>query len=428
MNKFIIETYGCQMNIADSELVATILKDAGYFEADSIEDADIIIFNTCSVRQHAEERVKGRISNEQARKKNKSDLVIGVMGCMAQRMKEELIALNIGVDFIVGVDQYHNIPEIIESKSTINADFNSAEVYHNIYPTRKGNFNAFVTIMRGCNNFCTYCIVPYVRGRERSRPLDEILREVRLAGEEGFKDITLLGQNVNSYSFDGIKFPQLMQKVSDIDTIKRIRFVTSHPKDLSDDLIEVMAANERICKHVHLPLQSGDDEILRRMNRGYTASHYRGIIDKLRRAMPNIGLTTDVIVGFPGETEEQYRKTYDLMKEVEYDYAFMYKYSPRTGTKAADFAEQVPEEVRLSRLKEIIELQREITLQKFRSQIGSIKEVYVENVSKKSAEELSGKTEDFKIAVFKGDKSLIGSFVNIEITDATSGTLIGRKV
>jgi tRNA-2-methylthio-N6-dimethylallyladenosine synthase len=247
MNKFFIETYGCQMNIADSELVATILKDAGYFEADVIDDADIIIFNTCSVRQHAEERVKGRISNEQVRKKNRSNLVIGVMGCMAQRLQEELLELNIGVDFIVGVDQYHNIPDIIESKTQVQASFNSQEVYHNIYPTRKGNFNAFVTIMRGCNNFCTYCIVPYVRGRERSRPIEDIVNEVRIAGNEGFKDITLLGQNVNSYSYEGFHFPELIRQVSEIDTIKRVRFVTSHPKDLSDDLIKVMAENERIC-------------------------------------------------------------------------------------------------------------------------------------------------------------------------------------
>jgi tRNA-2-methylthio-N6-dimethylallyladenosine synthase len=428
MNKFFIETYGCQMNIADSELVATILKDAGYFEADVIDDADIIIFNTCSVRQHAEERVKGRISNEQVRKKNRSNLVIGVMGCMAQRLQEELLELNIGVDFIVGVDQYHNIPDIIESKTQVQASFNSQEVYHNIYPTRKGNFNAFVTIMRGCNNFCTYCIVPYVRGRERSRPIEDIVNEVRIAGNEGFKDITLLGQNVNSYSYEGFHFPELIRQVSEIDTIKRVRFVTSHPKDLSDDLIKVMAENERICKHLHLPLQSGDNEILKRMNRGYTREHYLEIIRKLRTAMPKIGLTTDIIVGFPGETEAQYRQTYELMQEIEYDYAFMYKYSPRTGTKAAEFSDQIPEQVRLQRLKEIIDLQQKITLQKFTAEIGSIKEVYVENVSKKSSEELSGKTEDYKIAVFKGDKSLIGTFVNVEITAATSGTLIGRKV
>jgi len=428
MKKFIIETYGCQMNIADSELVATVLKTAGFEQTNNIDEANIIIFNTCSVRQHAEDRVKGRISNEQARKRDKSDLIIGVMGCMAQRLQEELLELNIGVDFVVGVDQYHNIPNIINDHLKIKTDFNHQEVYHDIYPTRKGKFNAFVTIMRGCNNYCTYCIVPYVRGRERSRPIDEILKEVEIAGNNGFKDITLLGQNVNSYDYDGIHFPELMEKVSQVESIQRLRFVTSHPKDLSDELIKVMASNDRICKHVHLPMQSGDDEILKRMNRGYTSDHYRQIIKKLRTAMPNIGLTTDIIVGFPGETQEQYQKTYDLMKEIGYDYAFMYKYSPREGTKAAEYTDQVEEKVRLERLKEIIELQREITLQKFKGQIGSVKQVYVENISKKSELELSGKTEDFKIAVFKGEKSLIGTFVDVEITDATSGTLIGKRV
>ncbi len=428
MKKYYIETYGCQMNISDSELVATILTEAGFEEAESIEDADVIMFNTCSVRQHAEDRVKGRISNEQSRKRTKKDLLIGVMGCMAQRLQNQLIDMKIGVDFVVGVDQYHEIPKIIAEKVKITADFNFDEVYHNVYPTRKGKFNAFVTIMRGCNNFCTYCIVPYVRGRERSRPFDEIMHEVEEAGKKGFKDITLLGQNVNSYAYQGIKFHELMKEVAQIDTIKRLRFVTSHPKDLSDDLIRVMAEEDKICKHLHLPLQSGDNEILKQMNRGYTAEHYYGIIEKLRDAMPNIGLTTDIIVGFPGETHEQYMKTYKLMEKIRYEYAFMYKYSPRTGTKAAEFTNQVEEAVRLERLKEIIEMQREITLQKYREQIGSIKEVYVENISKKSSEEVSGKTEDFKIAVFKGDKSLIGKFVDVRITDATSGTLIGEKV
>ncbi len=428
MKNFFIETYGCQMNISDSELVATILTDAGFAEAETIDEADIILFNTCSVRQHAEDRVKGRISNEQSRKRTKQDLLIGVIGCMAQRLQDELINLNIGVDFVVGVDQYHEIPRIINEKLEVTTDFNFNEVYHNVYPTRRGQFNAFVTIMRGCNNFCTYCIVPYVRGRERSRPFDEILFEVEEAGRKGFKDVTLLGQNVNSYSFEGIKFPELMKRVSQIDTIKRLRFVTSHPKDLSDDLIKVMAEESKICKHLHLPMQSGDDDILRMMNRGYTSEHYYTIIKKLKEAMPNIGLTTDIIVGFPGETHEQYMKTYRLMEKVGYDYAFMYKYSPRTGTKAAQYTNQIPEETRLDRLKEIIEMQREITLQKYREQIGSIKEVYVENISRKSDEDVSGKTEDFKIAVFKGDKSLIGKFVNVRITDATSGTLIGEKV
>jgi len=431
--KIYIETYGCQMNVADSELVSSILLNEEYELAENIKEADVIIFNTCSVRQHAEERVIGRINNEMAQKKLKPHLKIGVIGCMAQRLGERLNEINRSIDFVVGVDQYNNLPEIINNlfekpEFISDTQVNNAEIYKDIYPVHSGSLNAFITIMRGCNNFCSYCIVPYTRGRERSRPISDIINEISEIGKKGFKDVTLLGQNVNSYNFEGINFADLLRRVNSVDTIKRVRFVTSHPKDLSDEVIEVMAGSDKICEHLHLAMQSGDDDILKRMSRGYTAEHYFNITEKLRKAMPEIAITTDIIAGFPGETEEQFQRTYDLMAKIRFDYAFTFKYSPRTGTKAADFTDQVQEEVRLERLQRLIGLQEKITMEKYREQIGKTKEIYVEKISKKSDLEISGKSRDFKITVFPGDKSLIGKFVSVKITDATGWTLKGTMV
>ncbi len=419
------------MNVADSELVASILSNTNCKISENIDEADIIIFNTCSVRQHAEDRVIGRINNEMARKGKNKNLKIGVIGCMAQRLGEELKKQNSSLDFVVGTDQYKKLPEII-SNLFENPEFfsethiNNQEIYKDIYPIHKGRFNAFVTIMRGCNNFCSYCIVPYVRGRERSRPVDDVLNDVQKVGDTGIKDVTLLGQNVNSYNYRDLNFAELLRRTNKIDSINRIRFVTSHPKDLSDDVIEVMSKSEKVCEHLHLAMQSGDNEILQRMNRGYTAEHFLGIVQKLRKAMPEIAITTDVIAGFPGETEEQFQRTFDLMKRIEFDYAFTFKYSPREGTKAAEFSNQIFEETRLERLKQLINLQQDITSKKYKEQIEKVKEIYVERVSKKSADELSGKSRDFKITVFKGDKSLIGKFVKVKITDAIGWTLKGE--
>jgi tRNA-2-methylthio-N6-dimethylallyladenosine synthase len=390
----------------------------------------VIIFNTCSVRQHAEDRVIGRINNEAARKQLKKNLKIGVIGCMAQSKGESLIRANSKIDFVVGVDQYKKLPDIIHNlfeKPQFLSDttVNNQEIYEDLYPLHTGSFNAFVTIMRGCNNFCSYCIVPYTRGRERSRPVNDILTEIDKVGKQGFKDVTLLGQNVNSYHFEAVNFAELLRRANRIDSIERIRFVTSHPKDLSDEVIEVMATSEKVCEHLHLAMQSGDNEILTRMNRGYTAEHFYNIVKKLRTAMPEIAITTDVIAGFPGESEEQFQRTYDLMEKIEFDYAFTFKYSPRSGTKAAEFSDQVPEEIRLERLQKLIDLQQNITLKKYREQIGKIKQIYVEKVSKKSEKELAGKSRDFKITVFPGEKNLIGKFVDVKIIDATGWTLIG---
>jgi len=431
--KFYIRTYGCQMNVADSELVAGILSDAGYQKTNIIDDADIIIFNSCTVRQHAEDRVLGRITAEAKRKKQNQDMLIGLIGCVAQRKGEELLEEIKSLDFVVGTDQYRQLPEIISKCMFRNehlfADIqNNIENYENIYPVRNKGVNAFVTIMRGCDNFCSYCIVPYVRGRERSRNHKEILLEIKNVGKEDFKDVTLLGQNVNSYDDGEYTFPELLKEASQISTIERLRFVTSHPKDISDKVIEVIAKEPKLCEHLHLPMQSGSNSILKKMNRKYTSEKYLGIIHKLRNAIPNIAITTDVMVGFPGETEEDFLQTYNLMKQIRFDYAFTFKYSPREVTAAASYSEQVPEDVRLERLKKLIELQEQITFEKYQEQIGRTVQVYVEHTSKKSDKELSGRTRDNKIAVFPGDKKLIGTFVDIEIIDATGWTLKGKQI
>ena len=431
--KFFIRTYGCQMNVADSELVAGILSDAGYRKTDTIDDADIIIFNSCTVRQHAEDRVLGRITAEAKRKKQNPNMLIGLIGCVAQRKGEELLEEIKSLDFVVGTDQYKQLPEIISKcmlrKEHLFADVqNNIENYENIYPVRNKGVNAFVTIMRGCNNFCSYCIVPYVRGRERSRNHKEILHEIEKTGKEGFKDVTLLGQNVNSYNDSEYTFPDLLKDASQISTIERLRFVTSHPKDISDKVIEVMAHEPKLCEHLHLPMQSGSDRILEKMNRNYTSEKYLNIIHKSRNAIPNIAITTDVMVGFPGETEEDFLQTYNFMKQIRFDYAFTFKYSPREGTAAASYSKQIPEKTRLERLQKLIELQEQITFEKYREQIGRSVQVYVEHTSKKSDNELSGRTRDNKIAVFPSDKKLIGTFVDIKIVDATGWTLKGRQI
>lgn len=431
--KVFIHTYGCQMNVADSEMVATILTNGGYKITSNIEEADVIIFNSCTVRQHAENRVIGRITQEAVRKRRNPSLIIGLIGCAAQRAGESLLSEVNGLDFVVGTSRYRSLPQIIkqimDTKNKVALlDPNDEENYHRIYQLRNSGTSGFVTIMRGCNNFCSYCIVPYVRGRERSRPYQEILEEIWQAGNQGFKDITLLGQNVNSYHYNDVDFPSLLQQTANVDSIRRLRFVTSHPKDLSPKLIDVMASEDKVCEHLHLPLQSGSDAMLQRMNRRYNAEHYYHLITKLRAAIPDIAITTDVMVGFPGETESDFLATYNLMKKIRFDYAFTFKFSPREGTPAAKMENQVDENIKLKRLQALIQLQNTITLEKYREQIGKVKEVYVEQVSKKNEFELSGRTRDNKIAVFPGDKSMVGEFVRIKIVDATGWTLKGEKI
>ncbi len=424
--KFFIETYGCQMNVADSELVTSILLSAGMIMVNNIDEADVILFNTCSVRKHAEDRVLGRISNEKKRKLTNSAIKIVVLGCMAQRIGEKLVGDDIGIDIAVGVDQYARLPEMLFGSNTANCllELNGEEVYSHLQPTHKSDTNGFVTIMRGCNNFCTYCIVPYVRGRERSRSFEAIYNDVQQAGENGLKDITLLGQNVNSYKDSHCTFPELLKRLNDIDSIYRLRFITSHPKDLSDKLIEVMAESDKVCEHIHLPMQSGDDNILHKMNRKYSISYYIHIIDKLRNAIPNIAITTDIIAGFPSETESEFLNTVTAIKEIGFDHAFCFKYSPRLGTQATEIKDTLTEDIRLSRLQQLIDIQREITLRKFQAQIGNNVEIYIESLSKKSSSQISGTTRDFKIAVLDGLKSQIGTLTKARVIQATAGTLI----
>ncbi|MBW6514476.1 MAG: tRNA (N6-isopentenyl adenosine(37)-C2)-methylthiotransferase MiaB, partial [Candidatus Syntrophosphaera sp.] len=401
-----------------------ILINACWEAAVSIDDADLILFNTCSVRQHAEDRVLGRISNEMHRKQAKPQLKIAVLGCMAQRMGQRLLEKGSGVDLVVGVDQYRLLPELLENSGQMEIELDPAQIYDQLDPLHQSKTCAFVTIMRGCDNFCSYCIVPHVRGRERSLPFKQIEAEVRRCGDLGMKDVTLLGQNVNSYQHEEYDFPRLLKELNLIDSIYRLRFITSHPKDLSEQLIEVMATGNRICHHIHLPMQSGDDTILGLMRRKYSIEHYLGLVNKLRKAMPDIALTTDIIAGFPGETEAMFENTLLAMRTVGFDYAFCFKYSGREGTDAATLPNQVPEAERLARLQKMIELQREITKSKFSAKIGSVVEVYVEDISKKSAEMVSGKTRDFKIAVLSGTRNDIGTLKSSRVIKATAGTLI----
>ncbi len=422
--KFFIETYGCQMNVADSELVSSILVSAGWNIAENIDEADLLLFNTCSVRQHAENRILGRIANERSRKLAKPDLRIGMLGCVAQRMGKSLLETDSGVDFVVGVDQYEALPELLQAETGLSTEMDTRQTYPGIHPLRQDHTCGFVTIMRGCDNFCSYCIVPYVRGRERSVPLEQIIEEVRSCGEQGLKDVTLLGQNVNSYRHGQTGFPELLRELNKIDSIYRLRFITSHPKDLSDELVRAMADCAKVCHHIHLPLQSGDDTVLQAMNRKYSYAHYLGLVHKLRKAMPDIAITTDLIAGFPGETDAMFENTLQAMREIEFDYSFCFKYSPRDGTAAADFPGQIDEETRLRRLQNMVALQREITLKKFTDQIGNEVEVYVEGMSKKSTAQVSGKTRDYKIAVLTGSADEIGTLKRSKVTGATAGTLI----
>lgn len=424
--KFYIETYGCQMNVSDSELVTRILIDAGHVVAADIAEADLILFNTCSVREHAEQRVLGRISTEQPRKAGKPHLKIGVLGCMAQRLGKKLLDPKLGIDLVIGVDQYQHLPELLDTfiDAQSATDFEPAQLYPDLIPVHGGKTCGMVTIMRGCNNFCSYCIVPHVRGRERSRPWQEITKEVRVAVNNGMKDITLLGQNVNSYHDGELDFPDLLKQIDLIPDLLRLRFITSHPKDLSPKLIDTMAGGRSICEHIHLAMQSGSNGILQRMNRKYTIEYYLDLVNRLRAAMPEIGLTTDLIAGFPGESDAEFEETLAAMEAIRFDYAFCFKYSNREGTAAANYEDQVPEAIRLERLKSMIDLQRRITEEKYLAMIGKEVEVFVEDFSRKSNAQVSGKTRDFKIAVLNGDQTMIGTLVKTRVERATAGTLI----
>lgn len=438
MKKLFIETYGCQMNSADSEVVASVMEMADYETTTSIEEADAIFANTCSIRENAEQRVRGRLDLFNNLKKKKPKLIIGILGCMAERLKEEL--LNEGkTDIVVGPDAYLDLPHLIASaekgEKAINVELSTTETYKDIIPKRMGvaKISGFVSIMRGCNNFCSYCIVPYTRGRERSQVPESILNEVRDLQNRNYKEVTLLGQNVNSYLYTEagkeINFAKLMAMVAEEFPTMRIRFATSHPKDMSDETLEVIAKYHNVCKYIHLPFQSGSTAVLKSMNRRYTREWYLDRIAAIKRIIPNCGLSTDILTGFHDETEEDHQETLSLMRHVKYDLAFMFKYSERPGTKAADTMEDnVPEEVKSRRLQEIIALQTEISVESNKQEVGKIYEVLIEGISKKSREQFYGRNSQNKVFVFDRTKHHIGEYVMVKVNSSTKATLLGAIV
>ena len=434
MKKLYIETYGCQMNVADSEVVASVMGMAGYEPTETLDDADAVFLNTCSVRDNAEQKIYHRLDALDAERK-KRPLIIGVLGCMAERTGEDLLK-NHHADLVAGPDAYLSLPDLIAQAETghkaMNLELSTTETYRDILPQRifGARIGGFVSIMRGCNNFCHYCIVPYTRGRERSRDIDSILNEVRDLKERGFKEVTLLGQNVNSYQWnEQNSFPQLLRRVAEEAPEMRIRFTTSHPKDMSDETLHVIAEMPNVCKHIHLPVQSGSDRILKLMNRKYTREWYLDRVAAIRRIIPDCGLSTDIFVGYHSETEEDHQLSLSLMREVGYDSAFMFKYSERPGTYASKhLPDNVPEEEKIRRLNELIALQTEISAQQNKKDEGKEFDVLVENFSKRSREQLCGRTEQNKMVVFDKAGHHIGETVRVRITGSTSATLLGESI
>ena len=449
MKKLYIETYGCQMNVADSEVVASVMQMAGYETTENLDEADAVFLNTCSVRDNAEQKIYHRLEALNAIRRQRTNtqhpapntLIIGVLGCMAERVKDDLLE-NHHCDLVAGPDAYLSLPDLIAQAETghkaINIELSTSETYKDIVPQRLhgAKIGGFVSIMRGCNNFCHYCIVPYTRGRERSRDVESILREVRDLRDRGFKEVTLLGQNVNSYSGERLEvsgerilFPELLRKVAEEAPEMRIRFTTSHPKDMSDETLKVIAEMPNVCKHIHLPVQSGSDRILKLMNRKYTREWYLERVAAIRRIIPDCGLSTDIFVGYHSETEEDHQLSLSLMREVGYDSAFMFKYSERPGTYASKhLPDDVPEEEKIRRLNELIALQTEISAQQNKKDEGKEFDVLVEGFSKRSRSQLCGRTEQNKMVVFDKGTHHIGETVRVRITNSTSATLIGEEI
>lgn len=439
VRKLYIETYGCQMNVADSEVVVSILQDEGYSVTDRMEDADLILVNTCSIRDNAEQRVWGRLDLFRHYKKNNPGVLVGLIGCMAERLKEELLVSDKMVDMVVGPDSYRDLPLLIREASlghkAVNVLLSREETYADISPVRldRNGVSSFVSIMRGCNNMCSYCVVPYVRGAERSRDPGTILDEVRELFAKGYREVILLGQNVNSYLRDDsgnkISFADLLELTAKISPLLRVRFSTSHPKDMSDEVLSIMSRYDNICKHIHLPAQSGSSRILKLMNRKYDREWYMNRIRAIRKILPGCSLSTDMIAGFCTETEEDHQESLSLMKWAEYDFAYMFKYNERPGTPAAKkYQDDIPEMVKTRRLNEIIELQNTLSLQSKKKDLGKVYEVLVEGFSKKSKHDLSGRTSQNKVVVFPAGEYLPGDYVNVKITDCTPATLIGTVI
>ena len=439
--KLFIETYGCQMNVADSEVVASVMKMAGYDVTEEIETADAVLINTCSIRDNAEQKIFSRLSQLAAmRKKRGSHFIVGIIGCMAERMKETLISDH-GVDIVAGPDAYLDLPSLFAAaengEKAINIDLSLTETYRDVIPARIGanKIGGFISIMRGCNNFCSYCIVPYTRGRERSREPGSILNELRDLQAKGFKEVTLLGQNVNSYRYVSpdddsvVDFATLLGLVADAAPEMRVRFTTSHPKDMSDEIIATIASRPNICNHIHLPVQSGSNSVLKAMNRKYTREWYLDRIAAIRRMIPDCGISTDMFTGFHGETEEDFEQTLSLMREVGFDSAFMFKYSERPGTFASKFLpDNISEDVKIDRLNRMIALMNELSLESNRRDVGKTFEILVEGYSKRSRSDMFGRTQQNKVVVFPARDEKVGDFITVKVNSVSSATLLGERI
>ena len=430
-----VETYGCQMNVADSEVVLSLLSDGEYETTNSPEGADVLLINTCSVRENAEQRVYGRLGEFKRLKSENPKVVIGVLGCMAERLRETLMSNKsngVGqvVDVIVGPDEYRKVPELLydaaHGRKGIATQLSRVETYDDITPLRTDGICAWISVMRGCDKFCTFCVVPFTRGRERSRSLTSIVQEIEVLSSRGFKEVTLLGQNVNSYRDGESDFADLLTAAAEVDRSIRVRFTTSHPQDMSDKLVGAISRHKNICNFVHLPVQSGSDRILELMNRTYNRAHYLGLIQKLRTAIPQVSISTDIISGFPTETEDDHKMTLDLMEEVRYDGAYTFKYSPRENTPAFKMADDVPDDLKGRRVNEILELQSAISLRQNQTLIGERREVLVEGRSKKSADEWQGRTDGNQTVIFPRANSRPGEYIDVTIVRANSATLFGE--
>ena len=426
-----IETYGCQMNVADSELVSAMLQKAGYKEISDIQKADAIFVNTCAIREHAEDKVHSRLGFYNKIKEQKPSTVIGVLGCMAQNLKEDILESKPYVDIVLGPDSYRKLPSMLEQRTKnsshiVDTKLSRFEVYENLFPSRNDGVNAWVSIMRGCDKFCTFCIVPFTRGRERSRSISSIKDEVSIAIDNGFSEITLLGQNVNSYDYEGNKFHKLLEEIAQIKNVKRIRYTSPHPKDMTMDVLNVMNGYSNICNYVHLPLQAGNNKVLKRMNRTYTREEFVQLSNVIRDKLPGVGISTDIIVGFPGENDLEFQETLDVMKEVMFDSAYTFKYSSRPGTKAAEYKDHVPEDEKQFRLESVMSLQREHTSKRNKKFINNIEMVLVEKESKRSKDQWAGRTDSNKWVIFNKKSEKIGDIVPVIITSAHGITLQGE--
>ncbi len=428
---FHIDTYGCQMNVADSELVEAILLDQGYEKSNSINVADVIFVNTCAIREHAEEKVHSQLGRYDLIKREKPEVIIGVLGCMAQSLKDDLLENKPYVDVILGPDSYKRLPDLLkrnekDNESLVDTKLSRYEVYNDIFPKRNDGINAWISIMRGCDKFCTFCIVPFTRGRERSRSLESIISEVQDVISQGYKEITLLGQNVNSYIHKDIQFHDLLENIANLNGLERIRYTSPHPEDITDELLYIMSKYDNISNYVHLPLQAGSNRILKRMNRTYSKEHFIALAKRIKDILPSVGISTDIIVGFPGESEHDFNETLNVMNEIKFDSAFNFKYSPRRGTKASEYDDQIPEDIKQDRLQRVIKLQKVHTLENNEKLIGKFEKVIVEKESKMSKNQWAGRIDSNKWVIFDKKNENIGDLLPIQITKARGITLQGQ--